>query len=732
MTTATAAIALDDAKAEGSVTSSFREALAARVAAELDGARRIPPVPVYGDTTVVDEDFIREQREVADEVDGEVAAAVAAVEQNVAAIVDTTEKEVDALVAALVVFDPDEVLRPAVKARIRPHLVAWPTPWVRARELVDAPVRGVDTQRRVAGPPGQEEREARRQHPGLDALARIGAEHDARKSSGDDPLLLQGTRDFLVDYRVDPVAGQAWGAVGDAAEAGAALRLAARLAGVDLARTARPFPPDPRDDGPRLARGDVDHVEVPGVGWVYASTLALVGRALWQTTRPAELAALAAHIVLDGAGAGELARHPTAHRTLAREVEDWLSRAPACSDEVEVVDGVHPLDEALAALLDSTGEAGRKLGGEVRGSSKSPEDRARRWRPYVDPLRVPRLLARALWRDVVGPRVERMANPVGAPGLALHVATNLIGMSRRGTQPNLISPDRADILDHRGRRVGSLHLTPSIDASLVELTILGTLAATRFIRFFLHRTYDQKHIQQLPDANRVDVEGGFPALAEMIGATGGKAAEELHAALDTLSAIRIDTPQGDGQVFGYFHHKAARNRRARLEMHGMGPFTPDYIGRTLAGYRGDARHKYLVPVPLPELLPPLSGKRNDHAAQAHLQVLVLREMRIRAVEMVETGAVEIGPRRWDELRDEAAVPKSTLPTVLTAYMTGDKEGRPAFLQAPTVERYALTEPYKQERDAILQAGEAMRAGAKGGRKAAASKRAGKPKRKPKP
>lgn len=717
---------------------SFRDALAARLAAELDDAARwLAPTPdpfdgaeIVGDTRdavaspdderaiqQAEEEAAREEKDTA-----ELAAAIATVRASFDVIVEQTEREVDNLVAAVVV----ETLRTAVKGRIRPDLVAWPTPWVRPRGFVDVPTTRSEAVR-AYGLAGTEEREARARHPELAALARIVVEKEARRHIvGEDGDLgaRQEARRILSLYERDVVSSFAWRAIGNAAEAGAALLLAARLSGVDPTRTARPLPPTPRDVDPRLARGDVDHVEVPGVGWVHASTLALVGRALWEATRPAELATLAAGVVLDGAGNNEHTRHPDAHRMLTREVEDWLARAPTCSDEVKPVDGVHPLDDALADLLGGIGKAGRKLGGEVRESSKSPKDRANRWHPYVDPLRVPRLLAKALWSDVVAARVERMANPVGAPGLVLPVLTNFAGLSHRGAQQSLLSPQSADILDHRGRRVGALHLTPEIDAELVTLTNLGKLSTTRLVRFLLHRTHEQKWILQQHNANRVDVEGGFAALAELLGMTGKKAPDELHEAAATLSAIWLDSPSGDGRVFGFFNHKVGRTRL--LEMNVMGPFAPDYAARTLAGHRGDARDKQLVPVPLPQSLPPLVGRERDHAAQALQQLLVLREMRTRAVEMVETGAVEIGPRRWDELRDEANVPKAILPLVLDAYITGDDDGRPPFLQSPSPGRYALADAYGRERDAILQAGESMRAGAKGGRKAAASRRAGTP------
>jgi len=92
---------------------------------------------------------------------------------------------------------------------------------------------------------------------------------------------------------------------------------------------------------------------------------------------------------------------PDALRELTRAVVDWLPKAPKPTDDVDVVVDVHPLDEALAALIEGMGDAGRKLADTVRDTTKkTPEERAARWRPYVDPLRVPLILAASLWDGV--------------------------------------------------------------------------------------------------------------------------------------------------------------------------------------------------------------------------------------------------------------------------------------------------------------------------------------------
>lgn len=463
-------------------------------------------------------------------------------------------------------------------------------------------------------------------------------------------------------------------------------------------------------------------------GWIDIHTARLVAWFFVDETSPDRLARTAAETVLSEArGKGDdLAMHPEALRELSRRVEDVSPRAPAPDlvAAADVVEGVHPLDEALAAMVEGFGQTGRKLAENIRDTTKKkPEERAARWRPLVDPLRVPRLIAKALWDDVVKPQLERAASRIDAPGLSLPVLTNLVRVSRSGAQPTMFDDGRADILDHRGRRVGSLQLTPTIGSDHINLANLGKLSTTRLVRHLLHRTWEQKWIHGLPEADRIDVDGGFPGLAKVLGMKAHKAPEELREAVATLAALRIDSPTGEGQVFAYWHSKATGQRPARLEMHVMGPFAPDYIARSLAGHRRSAQDKYLVPVPLPQRLPPLVGRERDHAAQAFLQVLVLRELRVRAEELREVGSVEIGERQWEALRDEAGVPKATMRDVLAAYPIGNAD-QPAFLLSPTQGRYALADAYDQERRSILEAAEAMANGRAGGKAAAASRRRG--------
>lgn len=675
MTTARGAVALDGMKATGTVTTSFRDALATRLAAEVDEAARwLAPTPDPFDgaeivaTAGSVDDFPgdeerdiqqTEERAAREEKDAaELAAAVATVRASFDAIVDATEREVDALVASVVV---DKALRPAVKARIRADLVAWPTPWVRPREGLWLPWTDEDGRQRrpvfSISLAGGEEREARARHPELAALARIVVEREARRhivGEDDDLGAMQEARRVLAEYGRDVVSSFAWRAIGDAAEAGAALRLAARLAGVDLTRTALPFTPDPRADGFRLARGEADHVEVRDVGWVYAATLALIGRALWEATRPAELAALAARVVLDGAGDDKLARHPDAHRTLAREVEDWLSRAPACSDEAGVVDGVHPLDEALAALLDSIGEAGRGAAKQIRESRRGPGERARRWHPYVDPLRVPRTLARVLWCDVVAVALRALNEQAAkaserrtlVPATTIHPVTRTAVMlanhgARRG-EDGSVSFGEAD------RRVG--YLPPVASVSVGERALSeGAGKAVPLLAAWLAMEAWERWQNMVPRFEWIPFPVGRSALRER-----GIVVEEdeLDEAIAFLQELKvgglpcIDASPPPEEV-EEDERRSGRPEKRRLLRVGapLAPMGLESVYRS-AGMTLPPELRFFSPVLNPAEAP-LIGHRQTYARQRDFFALGLGSFFVQhREEYAERGGVQIDAQTW--------------------------------------------------------------------------------------
>jgi hypothetical protein len=690
MTTAQGTINLDDARATGSAVTSFRDSVTARLAAELDNASRwLSPTPdpfngaeIVGDVGDVgdapndeDRDILQAEEQAAREQKdaAELAAAIVTVRASFDVIVDATERMVDALVAAVVA---DNALRSAVKARIRPDLVAWPTPWVRPRKgrWVSLPDDDGRPGRRRAfemALAGVEEREAHRQHPELSALARLVLEREVRShlvGEADDLGARQEARRWFSAYARDGAASFAWRAIGGAAKVGAALRLAARLAGVDLNRTARdrhPNEPPVTDDDFRLARGDVDHVEVPGVGWVYASTLALVGHALQEATQPVELATLAARAVLDEAVAkgDEVGRHPLAHRMLTRVVEDGLSRSPPHREDVEIVDGVHPLDEALAELLDGIGETGRKLGGEVRGSRKSPKDRADRWRPYVDPLRVPRLLARVFWRDAVAGTLRDLDEQDArarerralVPAPTIHPVTRTaILLANRGAHRD---PDGSVSFGSKGTRVG--YLPPVALVSVGEKAL--SEAAGKIVPLLAAWLSMEAWKRWQHGVQRFDWIA-FPAGRSGLRERGLDADEdELDEAIAYLQELKIGgLPCIDAspppQEFVDDERRGGRPEKRRILRAGA-PLVPVGLESVYrdAGMTLPPELRFFSPVLNPAEAP-LIGHRQTYARQRGFFALGIGDFFIqRREEYAERGGVKIDAQTWRRHLDASGI-----------------------------------------------------------------------------
>lgn len=722
MTTATGAIALDDAKATGSATTSFREALAARLAAELDDAARwLAPTPdppdrggavngsaprllvlhelveplvePVGDeagsfhhrhtiAAVVSDDEQRARQEAEqaahEEKDAaELAAAIAIVRASLAAIVDGAEREVDQLIATIVKDDPDDVFRAAVKARIRPDLIAWPTPWVRPRDFVDIPTTKGGTVR-TYGLAGGEEQEARARHPELAALARLMVEREARRIAADHPDALQEARRVLAGYERDTVASEAWRAIGDEQEAGEALRLAARLAGADLARAAASGARGRRAEGPRTARGDVDHVEVPGVGWVYASTLALVGHALQQAARPAELAKLAAGFVLNKAKDDELARLPEAALRLARAVEDLLPRSPACRDVVDVVEDVHPLDKELAALLASIGKEGRDRAKIIRKAKMDPQERADRWRPYVNPLRVSRLLARALWFDVERNKLKQH------PALTRAIHSGVAKVLVQG----LDVEDDGHVVDRNGKQLTFVKMRELkgegvllVDQKLAETMRrgtgrLGSVSAHRVVRGLVELG-NRQVLDGHADPRVVVFEGGWVAFADAIGEQDSTVVREIVVAL-AHGCFSFPGGTSGNLLIVTEPQKATRGQRATVKVIIGDKLLPQFVHSLPDGQTREAiENRQLVPI---VGLPPFHGRKNDHGPQATLQMMFMTRLRAGAQELARTGWVRIPAVELEALARDANLPKGLLPKVLDCWANGTADTAPFIVR----------------------------------------------------
>lgn len=443
----------------------------------------------------------------------------------------------------------------------------------------------------------------------------------------------------------------------------------------------------------------------------------------------------AARAALDDAANGEakdsLAAMPGAEGRLELAIKELRTDAAKAikvpsKEGLEALgarNGMFALDAALADFIEGlkhpkSAVTAKEWREKWRNEWGQSESKCReRW---ADPLRIPRVLARVLWVLKVRPELEREQGRKDAPGIIVPTVTSLVSLAWRGAQPTLFG-GKADLIDKRGRVYGHID-GPTIDQAVISLAALGTLNAQRLVRWAICEGYEKRYLRGEADYSVLWIEGGWQAFAKNLGKAAGKAANELRDAAFAMSAIHIDSPTGRGRIFAVHEHKPRPGRPARIEMHLLGPLRPGYVTDELSSLRR-AESKRIVPIPMPNKLPPMVGRENEWASQAQIQLLTLRELRTHAEELATNGVVEISERRWRELADEASLPSRLVPEMLGAFVSGNNES-PAFLTQPRGWLFNLADAYEVERKAILAAGKMVTDGRAAGRKGAARKGAG--------
>ncbi|MBW2255346.1 MAG: hypothetical protein JRI25_12200 [Deltaproteobacteria bacterium] len=408
------------------------------------------------------------------------------------------------------------------------------------------------------------------------------------------------------------------------------------------------------------------------------------------------------------------------------------------------VSWVHELDERAAEYLAALGEAGVKAGEAIRENSEKrreaflahpdPDTVSRMWCLWYNPDgdhagtvgRFLLLLARVLWKDIVGPRLQRERE-------ARHPALAAVVVDR--AMDTLWSPGRS--IEPRGdtwvvRRGDGLVVAtyepsptcPSVPTILTdELRVTRSLAAHRILRLLVGQGYRQKYIEKVADPRVVDILGGFRGLAQTLGVPSRSAARDLEAALTTMQRVHLELGSiAVGGLLTWTELRAAPGRPARLRIVLGDPLLPGFVSDLPKGTKSAREQRRLVP--FPEALPPLVGRPNEHAAQAALQVAVLREMRVQAGRLATEGAVEILLDRWHDLARECSLPALLVPRVIDRW-TQDGDDAPAFLAPRGTDRFDLAPAYEGARQLLVDAGTRELRNSKRGKTSARNRATGK-------
>jgi hypothetical protein len=396
-------------------------------------------------------------------------------------------------------------------------------------------------------------------------------------------------------------------------------------------------------------------------------TARLVAWFFVDETRPERLAETAAGAVLaeDAKKGHDLATHPDAGRDLSRQVARAIPGAPMASDAVEAIDGVQPLDEALAALVEGFGQTGRMLAGVIRDTKKkTPGERAARWRPLVDPLRVPRILARALWDDVVSvvlrgdmeqeaharARREKVPAPTMHPAPRSAILFAPLGGWRTNRDGSL---ETGDVDKRRG------YLPPVAMVSVGERAlssaagkIVPTLAA------LLSREAWDRWVRGVDRFDWIAVPAGQNALhARGIDAT----EDELDEAIAWLQDLKvgglpcIDASPPPQEVMGDERH-AGRPEKRRIVRVGapLAPMGLESVYRD-AGMVLPPELRFFSPV-LDPAEAPLIGHRQTYARQRDFYALGIGSFFVEHREQyAERGGVKIDLQAWRRFLDARGI-----------------------------------------------------------------------------
>lgn len=421
-------------------------------------------------------------------------------------------------------------------------------------------------------------------------------------------------------------------------------------------------------------------------------------------------------------------------RMLERALCETLSRIVAYVGAEDVDTDPHV---PFIAVVRTTGAAGEDLARKYSESPPAPGD----WLPPVPPSTGPaslarsglgspkpvRNLAKALWLDLVGPRVERARRK--PPALAMvvhepvaHLFSNVRREEERDGQRALRLP--GDVL---------VHVAPSasigagaLNALMVErgLKLFGSIVSHRLLRWLIFTAHRQA-LERDPDPRVIHVDGGWSTIAhDRLRMKGKKAAEQARDLVEAMHATEMPLPpHGKYSRLLIREAHAPRGRGSHWVKLVLGTaLLPDYVQELqrlgLARSLDGRRLARLVPV---LEVPPMIGRVNEHGAQATFSMLLVAHMRDHAREIVQFGGIALDEVVLADLARRSGLPRDLATPLLDRWMQNGDDG-PAFLKREG-QLYTLGDVHSAQREFIEQGGRAELDGARAGERGARERRA---------
>lgn len=254
------------------------------------------------------------------------------------------------------------------------------------------------------------------------------------------------------------------------------------------------------------------------------------------------------------------------------------------------------------------------------------------------------------------------------------------------------------------------------------LILFGTLTAHRLLRWEItagHEEYGKTGDRVL------NVRGGWNELAERIGVPASRvkdAARDVQAIVHAQAYVNFQFADGlSGPMLSYRAPTNPNDKRiTQVEITLGTVLLPQYV-KLLEGKQHPSIHASKL-VPMPSALPPFGDIRpNDHGRVASLQLETLREMRLRATELVEHGGVFLNV---EDLGSRFRLSPTTVRRVIDIWVAGDDK-TPAFLQwvgAPWNSRLTLTSTHRLALEFMLDGGQRELNATRNGQLSAESRR----------
>jgi len=333
-------------------------------------------------------------------------------------------------------------------------------------------------------------------------------------------------------------------------------------------------------------------------------------------------------------------------------------------------------------------------------------------------------LARAVWLDVVKPRIERERRRV--PALATPVLTSLVTVAT----PGAVRAEGLRLVTRRGAAVAAAdrgqveavakRLRPKapalVDAVLAEVLTdcvraVQTLHGQRLLRYLVRAGAYALVSGEL--AGQVGVEavdlvivGGFDKLRSDVGVTTRKAIPKLREALAALEVLRVASDNHGLSAAALLQlveeWKAVRGRPAQMTIRLNWPLLP------IGGAKLQGHGRLLVP--MPETVPALVGRQNEHGAQATMHLRMMMLFSERSPELAERGGLVLTARDWHKAADESGVHSELIADVQAAWYKGGGLLIPPVLRAVDDKRTTLHDD--KARELLMEQGKIRTANSK--------------------